>query len=349
MSTELSGGAAQARPLRPRSRRRVWLKRGLVGIVTTVTMLGCLGAIYQALAAAADRRTYLPPGELVDVDARSIHLQVMGQATGRPTVLLDAGSASFSSNWAWVQTELAGSMRVVAYDRAGLGWSDPAPEPQDAQQSARDLHAALQAAGIPGPYVTAGHSYGGLVVRAFADLYPQEVVGMVLVDASHPDQWAHIPTSRGGGTVALSNRVSAVLASLGILRLFKMNASLTAGLPDRPAAEMQAFLDRPGAWSTSAGVLGIWEARTRPEINRARNLGNLLLVVVGVTEQAIYAEVLTKLQAELPALSSNSLQLTVQGATHESLIAQREHALIVAQAIRQVLDASESGNQLVPQ
>jgi pimeloyl-ACP methyl ester carboxylesterase len=101
----------------------------------------------------------------------------------------EAGIGSFSSNWAWVQTELAASTRVVAYDRAGLGWSDPAPAPQDAQESARDLHLALQKAGIPGPYVVAGHSYGGLVARAFAGLYPQEVAGMVMVDASHPDQW----------------------------------------------------------------------------------------------------------------------------------------------------------------
>ena len=125
-----------------------------------------------------------------------------------------------------------------------------------------------------------------------------------------------------------------------------MNAPLTAGLPDRPAAELKAFLDRPGAWYASGGVLGIWEARTRPAINQAKNLGDRPLAVLSVTEQAIYSEVLTKLQAELPALSSNSIHLTVEGATHESLTANREHALVVANAIRQVLEASESGGQL---
>ena len=79
-----------------------------------------------------------------------------GEETGKPTILLEAGIASFSSNWAWVQSELSASTRVVAYDRAGLGWSDPASAPQDAQQSAADLHAALQKAGISGPYVAAG-------------------------------------------------------------------------------------------------------------------------------------------------------------------------------------------------
>jgi pimeloyl-ACP methyl ester carboxylesterase len=282
----------------------------------------------------------------VDLDGRRIHLLVMGEKTSRPTVILEAGIASFSSNWAWVQAELATSTRVVAYDRAGLGWSDPVSKPQDAQESARDLHAALQKAGIPGPYVVAGHSYGGLVVRAFADLYPQEVIGMVLVDASHPDQWAHIPESKGGRTVAVGNRITGILARIGIVRLFGLNTSLTAGLPEKPAAELKAFLDMPRAWSTSSGILWIWEARTRPQITGARSFGNLPLAVLSVTEQALYGDILTELQAELPALSSNSLHLTVEGATHENLVAQREHALVVVDAILKVKEAAQTGKSL---
>ena len=249
----------------------------------------------------------------MDLDGRRIHLLVMGKETGRPTILLEAGIASFSSNWAWVQSELAATTRVVAYDRAGLGWSDPASEPQDAQQSAADLHAALQRAGISGPYVVAGHSYGGLVVRAFTDLYPHEVVGMVLVDASHPDQWAHIPASKGGRTTAFANRITGILARLGVVRLFDLNSPLVDGLPERQAAEMKAILARPQAWVTSSGILSIWETRTRSIINGAHSLGDLPLVVLSVTEQALYGDVLTMLQAELPALSSNSFHLTVKG------------------------------------
>jgi pimeloyl-ACP methyl ester carboxylesterase len=316
-------------------------------LAITVAGLSSLGAIYQFIAARADQHTYLPPGKFVDLDGRRIHMVVMGQETGRPTVLLEAGIGSFSSNWAWVQAGLASSTRVVAYDRAGLGWSDPAPEPQDAQQSANDLHVALQKAGIPGPYVVAGHSYGGLVVRAFAALYPEEVVGMVLVDASHPDQWKHIPESRGGRTVAMGNRITGTLARLGIVRLFNLNAALVTGLPDRPAAEMKAFLDRPQAWSTSSGVLSIWDQRVRPQIDNAHNLGDLPLAVLSVTEQALYSDVLTELQAGLPALSSNSLHWTVAGATHENLVSQREHALVVVDAILRVIEAAQTGKPLV--
>lgn len=77
---------------------------------------------------------------------------------------------------------------MCSYDRAGQGWSDPGPEPRDGEHIAQDLHALLQNASIPGPYVLAGHSYGGLFVRAYAAYYPGEVVGLVLLDSAQPDQ-----------------------------------------------------------------------------------------------------------------------------------------------------------------
>jgi hypothetical protein len=122
-----------------------------------------------------------------------------------------------------------------------------------------------------------------------------------------------------------------------------LNASLVAGLPERQAAEMKAFLDRAQTWSTSSGILSLWEKRTRSQINGARSLGNLPLAVLSVTEQALYGDVLTELQAELPALSSNSFHRTVEGATHENLVSQREHALVVVDAILRFIDAAQLG------
>src|SRR5206468_1586863 len=158
---------------------------------------------------------YPAPGKLVDVGGHRLHLNVKGERTAAPTVVLEAGMGSMSSNWAWVRDDLARDGRVVSYDRAGLGWSDRSEGPIDAATGADELHAVLRAAGIGPPYILAGHSYGGLVVRMFADRYRADVAGMVLVDASHPDQWAHIPASLGGRTVALGNRMTALAARLG--------------------------------------------------------------------------------------------------------------------------------------
>jgi len=318
----------------------------LIWFLVAIVILSVSGIIYQSIATASDNRRYQPPGQMVDIGGRHLHMVVKGEDNGCPTVILEQGMGSFSSNWYWVQAELAADTRVVAYDRAGLGWSDPAPETHDAYESAADLHLALEAAELAGPYVVAGHSYGGLVVRAFTDLYPDEVAGIVLVDASHPDQWARIPASRNGRTIAMANRVLSWLACLGLVRLFDLEGNVRQGLPERPAAEMKAILAQPRSWLTSSRTLAIWNGRTRPRINQARNLNGLPLVVLSVTEQARYGEILTGLQAELPVLSTNSLHHTVEGATHESLVAEREHALVVVEAVRRVLEAAQTSRPL---
>ena len=117
-----------------------------------------------------------------------MHLLVRGPESGGPTVVLEAGMGSFSPNWYWVQQQHAPTVRSVAYDRAGLGSSRPSRHPRDAQAIAIELHDAFRQADIGPPYVLAGHSFGGLPVRAFADLYPELTAGLVLVDASRQSE-----------------------------------------------------------------------------------------------------------------------------------------------------------------
>jgi len=312
----------------------------LAGLLATAAV----GASWQAIASRRDHRRFPPPGQLVDVGGHRLHLTVTGEPSEAPTVILEAGMASMSSNWAWVRQELAADRRVVAYDRAGLGWSERGSRPLDAAASAADLHVALDAAGIGPPYVLAGHSYGGLVVRMFADRYPREVVGMVLVDSSHPDQWANIPASLDGRTVAMGNRVTALLACLGVLRLLRAERPFIAGLPAREYAEMRAYLARPQGWSVGADGLLAWARKSRDQVNTTRDLGDLPLVVLSVTEQDRYAETLTCLQTELTSLSSNSQHVTVAGATHYTLVSTQRYAAIVSDAIRAVSAAAQFGH-----
>jgi pimeloyl-ACP methyl ester carboxylesterase len=208
----------------------------------------------------------------------------------------------------------------------------------------------LGTAGIVGPYVIAGHSYGGLVARAFADLYPNEVVGLVLVDASHPGQWTRIPAALGGRVVAASNRFLGLMADVGLMRILDpITPQVAAGLPAREFAEMTALFALPKMWTTSSATLASGDGRSRPQIEGARSLGDLPLAVISVTEQAQYGETLTALQAELPALSSNSIHDTVDGATHEGLVSNREHATVVAQVIRRVVEATRTGQRMTIQ
>jgi pimeloyl-ACP methyl ester carboxylesterase len=274
--------------------------------------MGSAAAVQQALT-VRDRRRYPAPGLLVQVDGRQIHLQVLGAESDGPTVVLEAGMGSFSPNWYWVQHELAPTVRSVAYDRPGLGWSRRSRRPRDAQTIAGELRDALREAGIGPPYVLAGHSFGGLPVRAFADLYPELTAGLILVDASHPDQWVRWPTPHADRILEVSQRVLGWLGWLGLLRALHLARAISAGLPARQAAELRAGAALPGLAATTAAQIRSWSV-SRVQLNAAAPLGDLPLAVLAVSEQPVGGELLTALQRELAELTENASFEVVQGA-----------------------------------
>ena len=159
-----------------------------------------------------------PPGRLVDIGHRRLHLHSMGE--GSPPVVLEAGIAASSLSWSHVQPRVATFARTYSYDRAGLAWSDPCARPVTAASCADDLHRVLSAAGVNGPCVLVGHSYGAFVLHVYASRHPERVAGLVLVDPIYPDEWLKLSRRerwRLKGGVFLS-RVGALLARTGLVR-----------------------------------------------------------------------------------------------------------------------------------
>ncbi len=149
------------------------------------------------------------PGLRYEANGSFLYLLCMeSPGTGSPTVILEAGLGEDHRDWAIVQPEIARTTRVCSYDRSGLGFSEDAPKRASARQKVSDLHALLAAAGVPGPYVLVGHSYGGMLAHVYAATYPGDVAGLVLLDSSHPDQisrfLAALPPRRKGEPQALT-------------------------------------------------------------------------------------------------------------------------------------------------
>lgn len=292
-----------------------------------------IGYAYQSIATALDRHNFPPPGRLVEVDGCRLHLQRMG--SGLPTVVLETGLGSMSAAWGWIQPEAAQFTRVVSYDRAGLGWSDPARGPVCAIRVARRLRRLLEAVGIDGPYVLVGHSMGGLFMRVFAHLYHDEVAGVVLIDAAHPDQYSRNPaiTRHMNAGFRMLEAVP-FLARLGYVRMTRFFSSWAEGLPDRQAAEAEAFLASHRHLKATRDESLAWE-KVCAQTRGTRGLGDKPLVVISAGKDVLAGA--SELQAELAQLSTNSLHFTVKGADHVTLVTHREYALGVVEAIRQMV------------
>jgi len=133
-----------------------------------------------------------PALDLVPIDATGRRLALTRRGAGAPTVVLETGLGAESVEWEAVQRDVATFVGTCRYDRANRGASDPAPKPRSARDFVGDLHALLETAAIPRPYVLVGHSLGGVIVRLYAHQYPHDVAGLVLIDPMHEDQFERI-------------------------------------------------------------------------------------------------------------------------------------------------------------
>lgn len=311
-------------------------KWGGLGFVTLLT----LGATYQAVATASDRSRFPAPGRLVEVDGARMHIDCVGR--GQPTVILDAGNGGLVSTWAWIQPELAGHTRVCAYDRAGLGWSEPTGSPRNAVTIAHELKALLDAADESGPYVHVGHSLAGIYGRVFAAEFPAEVAGLVLVDASHPQQFERFPEEIVR-RMTIFNRlmqVAPMAARFGIIRATNLYGRMAKGLPEADYARASAMTARPVSVRTTNAEFAAWAANAE-RLAGETDLGDLPLAVVtaglvpGAPAGLIDAHFAS--QRELAQLSRRSRIELLPEADHLTILTERDQATLASAVIRDLV------------
>lgn len=332
-------------------RRASWLQRVARALLAIAILLAAAGFCYENIAEARDRRFNPMAGQIVKVslpEQRMLSLHIDCTGEGTPTVILDSGLGDSFISWRKVQPQIAGFTRVCSYDRAGIGYSSPSSGPRTSQAIAGELHALLHAAGLPGPYVLVGHSMGGYDVRVFANAYRGEVAGMVLVDASHPEQEKRFPRELEDmeGSWLREAEFLEYSSPFGIPRLLGLcddNAVDRAvecnfHTERERVAEMKAF----AASGAEAGASGA--------------LGDLPLVVLSHDPEKPSAELPAdlaqqtnqaweKMQEELAHLSTRGSQTIAKNSAHYIQIDRPD---VVVEAVRNVVQQARAGSAANP-
>ncbi|MGB3402676.1 MAG: alpha/beta hydrolase [Microcoleaceae cyanobacterium] len=197
------------------------MKLVLGGFVGCLLLGMVLGMGYEAMGSAQDQKRYPPMGKRIDVGGYQLHINVTGKGNGNPTVVMEYGLGGLSPVWSLVESEVAKFTRVCTYDRAGYGWSDSSPNPRTSEYMVEELHTLLTNAGVEGPYILVGHSLGGLNMRQFASQYPEEVLGLVLVDAVPGNVYTQLSPAFEQSMAETQQmfQMLSVVSRLGLLRL----------------------------------------------------------------------------------------------------------------------------------
>jgi pimeloyl-ACP methyl ester carboxylesterase len=322
-----------------RSQTRRWLLYPILAALTVASV----GGGYETVRESLDARAYPMPGQLIDVGGHRLHLHCTG--SGSPTVVLEPGQGGVSSDLAWIAPAVAHDSRVCVYDRAGRGWSDAADGPQDAARIAADLHTLLDRAHVPGPYVLAGHSFGGLYVQTFAANYPDQVAGLVLLDSTAPKPGPALPATTESYSVL--GRLTALLpavAHLGAGRLLAQASYASLPPSSRDEARANASTDR----NLASYIEEFVEAnRSMQQAAALTNLnGKPLIVLTADTGNAAGWQ---EKQDHMATMSTNSLHRVANATTHESLIGDETDSAAASQAIHDVVASVRTGSPLVPQ
>jgi pimeloyl-ACP methyl ester carboxylesterase len=287
-------------------RRKLWLQLALLA------SLPVWGYLYEWLASNFFRQTLKMPGKWVTLGVQTMRVDVQGENHAGATVILESGAGGFAPEWRKLQTQIAQFARVISYDRAGHGWSDEGAQPRTPQQIAAELHALLPILNLPPPYIYVGQSLGGIYALAFGTLFPHDMAGVVLVDASHPKMHTHPEINLTG---ELENmRRGHLKAKWGWQRLTSKNPD-EGHFANLPPDLMRAYVGlRPRSVATM-----YHEVRATWAINPVQyQLGDIpLRVLTRTPSDSQLSPIWQQLQKDLLTYSTHSTQVIAKKAGHD--------------------------------
>jgi pimeloyl-ACP methyl ester carboxylesterase len=321
------------------------LKWALKSIGLLLAAIIVAGLIFRLFAPAPQ-----PPGELVDIGGFSLHINATGEQNNKPTLVIESGAGAPSEYYYWLGEMLKDSMRIIRYDRAGIGYSDLSDAPRDPETIAEELHTLLEKAGESPPYIMAGHSYGGHYIRVFTGRYPDEVVGLVFLDAPHPNSGERLKMPPEPGFLKALYKVGAITGDLGVLGLGDRVLGPILRAPGLPEEVTNRYLDytlngkylwgylEEEKWHPElverSGVINDFGSRPI-RVFAGTNLNEKALLKMGLNPEEIRTE-RRKMQEEIAGLSTNGRAFFLEGG-HITIFSLKENAAIICKEILKLL------------
>lgn len=312
-----------------------WMGLSIGSIIALILMVGLISRLFVPKPQ--------PPGKLVDVGGFKLHINSTGEKNNKPTLVIESGAGAPGEYYHWLSEGLKDSIRVVRYDRAGIGYSEFGDASADPEAAARELHKLLALSGESPPYIMAGHSYGGHYIRIFTQLYPDEVAAMVFLDSSHPDQGKRLKLPKSPWFLDPMYKLGAFLGDFGVLHLYDRNFGPLLWAPGLP----QEILDRmkdytiDGKFIRAATMIrdgdSDWTRNLRKLSSEANDFGSLPIKVFSGTRQRDKALLRRgidpenfrtqriKMQEEIANLSSNG-ELFFLDEGHVTILTMKAHA-----------------------
>jgi pimeloyl-ACP methyl ester carboxylesterase len=263
-------------------------------------------------------------------------------------VIFESGGGGSSLDWRFVQTPIAAFTRACAYDRAGIAWSDLGPHRPTAEWVASELYTLVRNAKINGPFVLVGHSLGGLFAQQFAFRHSDEVVGLVFVDACHPELATRNPPAVRAAMRKLE-RLGAVMsfgAEFGVARALGISAGApSSGLTPDEASRVSAIAFRPDWFRMSAAYLADfdiscaqvraeWRTLNVPLVVLSHGKYDHILPFLSEPDNREHERILAELQTDLARLSPQGRLVVVYDSGHAIMIDQPD---AVISAVEQVV------------
>lgn len=274
------------------------------------------GTTWQNIMLNKEKKDFSCPGRLIDVNNHRMH--IYGEGSGSPTVVFTVGSGTpcAYTDFYFIQQEISKSVRTVTYDRPGYGWSEATSIPRTIDEQVNDLHMLLDKSSEKPPYILAGHSLSSLEVIRFAQLYPEEVVGIVLIDGGSPIYYANYNEP----VALLSNILLEGVRKCGIIRALGSIGVLTPivgeGIRYRLLPAELGQIDKKMFYRNLGNRTNRSEIRNMNENARtvmdSGKLGNIPLVIITSRSDPYWVET----QEELKDWSEDSKQETINGAVH---------------------------------